>query len=332
MQSTNKLYKELLKEHPELKNSQENIQEIILSLQKINPNILIDEDFKLHLRQRLNTIAKYNPSKHTWYFSRLKYFIPVFTFWFAIFGFLYFSQDFEQPLQQEIWWFETQMFMSDSDDEKNIQSNQNEGIIQMSDIKSLEMLDKSNETLESSNATIEWSSISIQENSITQDTENSDGAVQSNMVELMIQKTEPTGLKVDEHVSDTQSLPDKTTDDFSDELWDEIESMLFSFPTSESDDDKGAWLWEDWTDQIVEEIFQDLSDSIEEESVSESIEIGSSAMKMMISDEEIDQFKNRCLDSNWLIKDLPERERICILENTSCLESDYNQEECVIEK
>jgi hypothetical protein len=65
MNSPNKLYEELLKEHPELKNSQEDIPEIISSLQKLNPTVQIDQNFKLSLKKRLDTIANYNPSKKT---------------------------------------------------------------------------------------------------------------------------------------------------------------------------------------------------------------------------------------------------------------------------
>jgi hypothetical protein len=63
MNSPNKMYEELLKEHPELKNSQADIPEIISSLQKLNPTVQIDKDFKLSLKKRLDTIANYNPSK-----------------------------------------------------------------------------------------------------------------------------------------------------------------------------------------------------------------------------------------------------------------------------
>jgi hypothetical protein len=55
-------------------------------------------------------------------------------------------------------------------------------------------------------------------------------------------------------------------------------------------------------------------------------------MKMMILDEIIDEFKNMCLELNWLVNDLPEGERICILEKVSCLESDFKLEKCLIEK
>jgi hypothetical protein len=65
---------------------------------------------------------------------------------------------------------------------------------------------------------------------------------------------------------------------------------------------------------------------------SESIEIEPSAMKMMMSDDIIDDFKNMCLEYNGLVKDLLEGERICILEKVSCLESDFTLEKCLIEK
>jgi hypothetical protein len=46
----------------------------------------------------------------------------------------------------------------------------------------------------------------------------------------------------------------------------------------------------------VEEIFQDLSENILDET--ESTENEPSAMKMMILDEIIDEFKNMCLELN----------------------------------
>jgi hypothetical protein len=161
MNSPNKLYEELLKEHPELKNSQENIPEIILSLQELNPAVQIDQNFKLSLKKRLDSIAQYNPSKKSWYFGFLKYFVPVFTFWFVIFGFVYFSQDFKQPVQQEIWWFQP-----------------------------LETLDQNKEELEWNTMMLKWASKSIPKNHAIGNSESNQWKKEGVIPESMIIQSE----------------------------------------------------------------------------------------------------------------------------------------------
>ena len=95
MNSQKKLYDELLKEHPELKDSHVDISEVISLMQELNPDIVADQDYKDALKQRLETIANYSPQKSNSIFWFLKYFIPVFSFWFAVFWFLYFSDEFQ---------------------------------------------------------------------------------------------------------------------------------------------------------------------------------------------------------------------------------------------
>jgi hypothetical protein len=63
MNSQKKLYDELLKQHPELKESNVDIQEVISLMQELNPDIVADQDYKDALKQRLDTIANYSPQK-----------------------------------------------------------------------------------------------------------------------------------------------------------------------------------------------------------------------------------------------------------------------------
>ena len=63
MNSQKKIYDELLKEHPELKESNVDIPEVISLMQELNPDIVANQDYKDTLKQRLDTIANYNPKK-----------------------------------------------------------------------------------------------------------------------------------------------------------------------------------------------------------------------------------------------------------------------------
>jgi hypothetical protein len=327
MNSPNKLYEELLKEHPELKNSQEDIPKIISSLQKLNPTVKIDDDFKINLKKRLDTIAHYNPSRSSWYFGFLKYFVPVFTFWFAIFGFVYFSQDFKEPVQQEIWWFESELLMINSDGLNNIQQSEPESIMQMSDIQSLEQHDQNNENLQWNRMMLRWVMKWVSDENIEVNNKNSNWIPEAIIEESMILNSEPVLLKSNISVTSNENLIDTATEELSDEILDDLTPMLFSMPKSESPWDGESGFTEDI---VVDEFFQDLSESMLDES--ESSEIESGIMHMIMPVEIIDEFKSICLDSGWLIQDLSEWERICILEKVSCLETDFKLEKCLIEK
>ncbi|MCP4523763.1 MAG: hypothetical protein GY828_06130 [Candidatus Gracilibacteria bacterium] len=102
MDSTKKLYEELLKEHPELKNSEKDIQQAIGYLQESNPNITVDEIFKQDLKENVLHVANYNPIKSQGKISWLLYLVPTMSFGFAIFGFMYFSEEFQPEKQLEI--------------------------------------------------------------------------------------------------------------------------------------------------------------------------------------------------------------------------------------
>ncbi|MCP4523182.1 MAG: hypothetical protein GY828_03105 [Candidatus Gracilibacteria bacterium] len=102
MDSNQKLYEELLKEHPELKNSEKDIKQVIGYLQELNPNITVDEIFKQDLKDNVLHVANYNPIKSQGKISWLLYLVPTMCFGFAIFGFMYFSEDFQPERQLEI--------------------------------------------------------------------------------------------------------------------------------------------------------------------------------------------------------------------------------------
>ena len=101
MNSEKKLYEELLQEHPELKESQVDIQEVISLMKKMNPDITPDQHYKNELKQRLEAISNYNPQKNHSFVWFLKYLIPVFSFGFAVFGFVYFSDEFKSETNRE---------------------------------------------------------------------------------------------------------------------------------------------------------------------------------------------------------------------------------------
>jgi hypothetical protein len=63
MNSEKQLYEELLKEHPELKESKIDILEVITLMKQVNPDIVADADYRASLKERLDTIAQYNPQK-----------------------------------------------------------------------------------------------------------------------------------------------------------------------------------------------------------------------------------------------------------------------------
>lgn len=122
MNSEKKLYEELLLEHPELKESQVDIQEVISLMKKMNPYIVPDQNYKNELKQRLDTIANYNPQKSHGFMWFLKYLIPVFSFGFAVFGFVYFSDEFKSDIKTEIENIApaSMMMLSESPDPENI--------------------------------------------------------------------------------------------------------------------------------------------------------------------------------------------------------------------
>ncbi|MGB2111175.1 MAG: hypothetical protein ACPHY8_04970 [Patescibacteria group bacterium] len=52
------MYKELLKYHPEFKDSKEDVKKAIHNLQEINPDIKVNQVFADKLKEKLTTIAQ----------------------------------------------------------------------------------------------------------------------------------------------------------------------------------------------------------------------------------------------------------------------------------
>lgn len=97
MNSDKKVCEELLKYHPEFKDSKKDISEVISHLQSINPDIKINQVFADKLKERIISIADYQDEKKKSKFSIFTFLIPVFSFWFAVFGFWYLSDDVISP-------------------------------------------------------------------------------------------------------------------------------------------------------------------------------------------------------------------------------------------
>ncbi len=97
MNSDKKIYEELLKYHPEFKDSKEDIKKAIHNIQEINPDIKVNQVFADKLKQKLHTIAKMQSENKKTSFSFFSFMIPVFTFWFAVFWFWYLSDDLISP-------------------------------------------------------------------------------------------------------------------------------------------------------------------------------------------------------------------------------------------
>lgn len=97
MNSDKKLYEELLKYHPEFKDSKQDIQKAITHLQNINPQIRVDQKFWDDLKNQLMAVADYQSNKKTKSYWFLKFFVPVFSLWFAVFGFWYLHEDALSP-------------------------------------------------------------------------------------------------------------------------------------------------------------------------------------------------------------------------------------------
>lgn len=97
MNSDKKIYEELLKYHPEFKDSKEDIKKAIHKLQEINPDIKVNQVFADKLKNRLNNIIDYSTQKKKSSFWIFWFLVPVFTFWFAVFWFWYLSDDLISP-------------------------------------------------------------------------------------------------------------------------------------------------------------------------------------------------------------------------------------------
>lgn len=219
MNSQKQLYEELIKEHPELKESKVDIQEVITLMQEINPEIVVDEEYKSLLKNRLDTIAQYNPQKSSGILWFLKYFVPVFSFGFAVFWFIYFSEDFNS--------------------EKKLEQN--------SDIESIQI-----------NFTELW----------TEDLNDIDS-------------------------SNIQNISEKSN------------SVIY------------------WRESNAESTL--LSDDLP---ISQDIESSSMMRINTFSEQKINSFEENCAEYDGLFKIMEDADKVCILENKNCYESDYLENNC----
>lgn len=232
MNSQKKLYDELLKEHPELKESNVDIPEVISLMQELNPDIVANQDYKDTLKQRLDTIANYNPKKSSNIFWFLKYFIPVFSFGFAVFGFVYFSDDFQpQPIKSD------SHIQSKSIQQASVPENAPAEMMMLSDMAESDMLD---EAPISAQASMKSKSLRTTRNMTVSDNQATDS---------------------ENIINDNKEI--------SDELLDEVMPMMFSMDSMLSDEsDNGfteesenleiMWMTESSVEEKIEDTFSDI--------------------------------------------------------------------------
>lgn len=258
------LYEELLQEHPELKESNVDIKEIISLMKLMNPDLVPDQNYKNELKQRLDTIANYNPQKSWGIVWFLKYFVPVFSFAFAVFWFVYFSDEFKSKTIIETW--STQSIQRVSE------SIAPAAMMMLSDMADEDMLEKQPDI--SSKQTKSVATIKTRWAISESNTDN-----------------------------DQINIPSDSVENIPDEVLEEVMPMMFSM------------------DSLME-------DSIENDEIPESENIESMWI-MSMEDESIveDLFFEICGEYKGLITSL-EDERICILENKNCNESDYQENKC----
>lgn len=121
MNSEKKLYEELVKYHPEFKDSQEDIKKVVSALVEMNPQIRIDQQFSDQLKNKLLSVADYKQPKKSGMFKFFAVLVPMFSLGFAVFWFWYLQDD--QWLHQEVtpymlqgWAAPAQMRMDISED------------------------------------------------------------------------------------------------------------------------------------------------------------------------------------------------------------------------
>lgn len=232
MNSQKKLYDELLQEHPELKESNVDIPEVISLMQEINPDIVADQDYKDALKQRLDTIANYNPQKSSSVFWFFKYFVPVFSFGFAVFGFVYFSDDFKpEPIKSD------SHIQSRSIQQESVPENTPAEMMMLSDMAESDMLHDvpvpAQESMKSKS--------------------------------LMTTRNIPVSDKQD---TESKNITNDN-EEISDELLDEVMPMMFSMDSMMSDESERSfseesgnleimWMAELLVEEKIEDIFADI--------------------------------------------------------------------------
>jgi hypothetical protein len=85
MNSEKKLYEELVKYHPEFKDSQEDIKKVVSALVEMNPQIRIDQQFSDQLKNKLLSVADYKQPKKSGMFKFFAVLVPMFSLGFAVF-------------------------------------------------------------------------------------------------------------------------------------------------------------------------------------------------------------------------------------------------------
>ena len=74
MNSEKEFMHELLENHPEFKQSEWKIQDIVQQMKQVNPDISANHKYKTQLRSRLMSVADYNPTQSNK------------TFWLSVIG------------------------------------------------------------------------------------------------------------------------------------------------------------------------------------------------------------------------------------------------------
>jgi hypothetical protein len=221
MNSEKKLYEELLLEHPELKESKVDIKEVISLMKQMNPDIVPDQNYKNELKQRLDAIAKYNPQKSWGILWFLKFFLPVFSFGFAVFWFVYFSDEFQSKTNVETWLIES--IQSDTE------SIAPAAMMMLSDMADEDMLESEPESSKMQSKSIatmktRWA---IVENNITNDQVNISTDSIDNISDEVLEDVMPMMFSMDSMMEDStmnENIPESEA----------VESMWIMSMESES--------------------------------------------------------------------------------------------------
>ena len=96
-----KIIWELQKENSELNISKEKLDKTFEGFSVLSESMKPTEQFKGSLKSRLSAMSQYSVSEKYEKKNYLKFFIPVFSFWFAVFWIFYFIDDFSAPVQDE---------------------------------------------------------------------------------------------------------------------------------------------------------------------------------------------------------------------------------------
>ncbi len=96
-----KIIWELQKENSEIKISKEQIESSFEGFSVLSESMKPTDNYKNSLKSRISAISQYSAREKLEKKNYFKFFIPVFSFWFAIFGVFFFVNDFSAPTQNE---------------------------------------------------------------------------------------------------------------------------------------------------------------------------------------------------------------------------------------